>query len=62
MFQKETGDIFRQEGFDSILFPRRPNFKGEGKTLISVADDNLRIADEIKYDEVADFIRKMTQK
>ena len=62
VFQKETGDIFRQEGFDSILFPKRPNFKGEGKTLISVADDNLRIADEIKYDEVADFIRKMTKK
>tara|TARA_R110002167_G_scaffold56244_4_gene159695 strand:+ start:42 stop:1046 length:1005 start_codon:yes stop_codon:yes gene_type:complete len=55
---KEFADIFKTRGYDALKFPKR-NMGGESETFVSLDPSNLKITDEIPYDQLDDFIRTL---
>lgn len=57
IIDKEFADIFKTRGYDALRFPPRRKMGGEGSTFVSLDPSNLKITDEIPYDDLDDFIR-----
>lgn len=58
IIDKEFADIFTKEGYDALRFP--PRRKGpERSTLVSLDPRNLKIVDEVPYEELGDYIRAL---
>ena len=58
IIDKEFADIFTKEGYDALRFP--PRRKGpERSTLVSLDPRNLKIVDEVPYEELGDYIRTL---
>jgi hypothetical protein len=55
---KELADIFTGQGYDALRFPPR-GMKGERSTMLSLDPSNLKIVDEIPYEDLDDFIRTL---
>ena len=59
-FTSQTADIFTKEGYDALKFPPR-KMKGEQSTMLSLDPSNLEIVDEIPFDQLDDYIRKLLE-
>ena len=52
MINKPVGDTFRKAGFDSVLFPPRPNMRGESETVLSLYDDLVQNFEPMKLEDL----------